>query len=154
MYAQLRDSTESSRQIKILNPTSYLINRSRIHLIFPNAIKGCLEPIQVIIPQGSLLWPSEEAAVVGGNVLTSQRLVDLILKIFKICSASQGCMNNITFGSDRCGYYETVAGGCGAGPNWHGRHGVHTHMTNTRITGTNHKPGQHISGNPVNKQLG
>ena len=53
---------------------------------------------------------------------------------FKACAASQGCMNNLTFGDDTFGYYETIAGGAGAGPSWHGRSGVHTHMTNTRIT--------------------
>ena len=53
---------------------------------------------------------------------------------FGVCAASQGCMNNITFGDESAGYYETVAGGAGAGPTWDGRSGVHTHMTNTRIT--------------------
>lgn len=96
--------------------------------------QGCLSPIRVIIPDGSILSPSKEAAVVGGNVLTSQRIVDVIFKAFKTCAASQGCMNNITFGDENMGYYETVAGGSGAGPNFHGRSGVHTHMTNTRIT--------------------
>lgn len=96
--------------------------------------QGCLAPVKVIIPKGSILSPSEDAAVVGGNVLTSQRIVDVVLKAFKTCSASQGCMNNITFGDKEIGYYETVAGGAGAGPYWHGRSGVHTHMTNTRMT--------------------
>ncbi|KAK7115257.1 5-oxoprolinase-like [Littorina saxatilis] len=96
--------------------------------------QGCLNPVKVIIPQGSLLQPSEHAAVVGGNVLTSQRVVDVILRAFEASAASQGCMNNITFGDKTLGYYETVAGGAGAGPSWHGRSGVHTHMTNTRIT--------------------
>lgn len=96
--------------------------------------QGCLAPIQVVIPKGSIIDPSEEAAVVGGNVLTSQRIVDVVLKAFGVCAASQGCMNNITFGDEKVGYYETVAGGAGAGPTWHGRSGVHTHMTNTRIT--------------------
>lgn len=57
-------------------------------------------------------------AVVGGNVLTSQRIVDVVFKAFQVCAASQGCMNNITIGDDRFGYYETVAGGSGAGPKW------------------------------------
>ncbi len=70
--------------------------------------QGCLRPIDVVISKGSLLWPSDDAAVVGGNVLTSQRIVDTIFKAFKVCAASQGCMNNITFGNDRIGYYETV----------------------------------------------
>ena len=75
--------------------------------------EGCLSPIHVIIPENSILWPSEEAAVVGGNVLTSQRVTDVILKAFGVCAASQGCMNNITFGDSTHGYYETVAGGAG-----------------------------------------
>jgi len=96
--------------------------------------QGCLNPIKVIIENGSLLAPSENAAVVGGNVLTSQRITDVILKAFRACAASQGCMNNLTFGNDNFGYYETIGGGAGAGPGWHGQSGVHTHMTNTRIT--------------------
>ncbi|MEC8981607.1 MAG: hydantoinase B/oxoprolinase family protein [SAR324 cluster bacterium] len=96
--------------------------------------QGCLNPIQIIIEDGSLLAPSENAAVVGGNVLTSQRITDVILKAFRACAASQGCMNNFTFGNEDFGYYETMGGGAGAGPHWHGQSGVHTHMTNTRIT--------------------
>ncbi|KAK7866095.1 hypothetical protein R5R35_011613 [Gryllus longicercus] len=96
--------------------------------------QGCLNPVKVIIPPGSLLDPSDNAAVVGGNVQTSQRIVDVVLKAFQVCAASQGCMNNITFGESEWGYYETVAGGAGAGPTWDGRSGVHCHMTNTRIT--------------------
>ncbi len=95
---------------------------------------GCLIPITVIIEPGSLLDPDPEAAVVGGNVLTSQRVVDVILKAFGVAAASQGCMNNLTFGNQDFGYYETIGGGAGAGPQWHGQSGVHTHMTNTRIT--------------------
>ncbi|KAJ5178943.1 hypothetical protein N7492_002153 [Penicillium capsulatum] len=106
--------------------------------------QGCLKPINVRIPKGSLLSPSESAAVVGGNVLTSQRVTDVILKCFQACAASQGDTNNLTFGfggnqagateTKGFGYYETIAGGSGAGPNWEGTSGVHTHMTNTRIT--------------------
>ncbi|XP_050420329.1 5-oxoprolinase isoform X2 [Adelges cooleyi] len=96
--------------------------------------QGCLKPIKIIVPSGTLLDPSENAAVVGGNVLTSQRVVDVVLKAFNAAADSQGCMNNITFGQDNWGYYETVAGGAGAGPTWTGQSGVHTHMTNTRIT--------------------
>lgn len=96
--------------------------------------QGCLTPIKVIIPPGSILQPSQNAAVVGGNVLTSQRVVDVIFRAFEVCAASQGCMNNISFGSEKKGYYETVAGGAGAGPGWNGRSGVQSHMTNTRIT--------------------
>uniref|UniRef100_A0AC35U4K0 5-oxoprolinase n=1 Tax=Rhabditophanes sp. KR3021 TaxID=114890 RepID=A0AC35U4K0_9BILA len=97
--------------------------------------QGCLNPIKIIIPQDTILNPGDEAAVVGGNVLTSQRLCDVILAAFEACAASQGCMNNITFGSNLMGgYYETISGGAGATPDCNGRSGVHTHMTNTRIT--------------------
>jgi 5-oxoprolinase (ATP-hydrolysing) len=96
--------------------------------------QGCLTPITIKIPAGSILNPSATAAVVGGNVLTSQRVTDVVLLAFKACAASQGCMNNLTFGDGTMGYYETIAGGAGAGPNWHGCSAVHTHMTNTRIT--------------------
>ncbi|KAH8704894.1 putative 5-oxoprolinase [Talaromyces proteolyticus] len=98
---------------------------------------GCIKPITLIIPEQSLLKPSLEAAVCAGNVLTSQRIVDVIFKAFRVCAASQGCMNNFTFGVDGkngFGYYETIAGGSGAGPSWNGTSGVHTNMTNTRIT--------------------
>lgn len=96
--------------------------------------QGCLAPIQIKIPPNSILNPSAGAAVVGGNVLTSQRVTDVVLRAFKACAASQGCMNNLTFGDETMGYYETIAGGAGAGPTWTGCSAVHTHMTNTRIT--------------------
>ncbi|KAG8850911.1 hypothetical protein FRB96_009544 [Tulasnella sp. 330] len=95
---------------------------------------GCLVPIEIKIPDESLLHPSDTAAVCAGNVLTSQRIVDVVLKAFHACAASQGCCNNLTFGQggkDRDG--STIAGGSGAGPNFHGVSGVHTHITNTRI---------------------
>ena len=76
--------------------------------------QGCLKPVQVLIPERCLLDPSDTAAVVGGNVLTCQRIVDVVFKAFSTCAASQGCMNNITFGDESVGYYETVAGGAGA----------------------------------------
>ncbi len=96
--------------------------------------QGCLQPIEIRIPERSILHPSENSAVAGGNVLTSQRVTDVILKAFSAVAASQGCMNNLTFGNERFGYYETLGGGAGAGPGWNGSSGVHTHMTNTRIT--------------------
>ena len=76
--------------------------------------QGCLKPIKIRIPNNSMLNPDSEAAVVGGNVLTSQRIVDVIFKAFEVCAASQGCMNNVTFGCDQWGYYETISGGSGA----------------------------------------
>ncbi|KAI8672620.1 hypothetical protein LRP88_02866 [Fusarium phalaenopsidis] len=106
--------------------------------------QGCLKPIHIKIPPKSILSPSPGAAVVGGNVLTSQRITDVIFKAFQACAASQGCCNNLTFGFGGnqngtkaikgFGYYETIAGGSGAGPDWEGTSGVHCHMTNTRIT--------------------
>lgn len=96
--------------------------------------QGCLAPVTIRIPLGSFLSPSDKAAVVGGNVLTSQRVTDVILTAFQACACSQGCMNNLTFGDDTFGYYETIGGGCGAGPTWDGTSGVQCHMTNTRIT--------------------
>jgi 5-oxoprolinase (ATP-hydrolysing) len=107
--------------------------------------QGCLNPITIHIPPNSLLSPSPGAAVVGGNVLTSQRITDVVLLAFRAAAASQGCTNNLTFGTggrdpvtgqhvQGFGYYETIAGGAGAGPTWIGQSGVHTHMTNTRIT--------------------
>ncbi|KAL4592674.1 hypothetical protein LXL04_005677 [Taraxacum kok-saghyz] len=96
--------------------------------------QGCLSPVKILIPSGSFLSPSDKAAVVGGNVLTSQRITDVILMAFQACACSQGCMNNLTFGDDSFGYYETIAGGSGAGPTWDGTSGVQCHMTNTRMT--------------------
>ncbi|KAA0158913.1 hypothetical protein FNF28_06053 [Cafeteria roenbergensis] len=96
--------------------------------------QGCLEPVTIAIPPGSLLHPSVGAAVVGGNVLTSQRVVDVVLKAFGETAASQGCMNNLTFGDATLGYYETICGGAGAGRGFDGRSGTQVHMTNTRAT--------------------
>ncbi|KLO99241.1 Uncharacterized protein Y057_14495 [Fusarium fujikuroi] len=103
-------------------------------------------PIDIRVPSPSVLSPSGAAAVVGGNVTTSQRVTDVVLKAFQACAASQGCLNNLKFGVEAkldpdgnvltpgWGYYETIAGGAGAGPSWVGESGVHVHMTNTRIT--------------------
>jgi 5-oxoprolinase (ATP-hydrolysing) len=95
---------------------------------------GCLRHVQVVIPPGSLLSPSPERAVAGGNVETSQRVVDVLLGAAGLLAASQGTMNNVSFGDESYGYYETIAGGAGAGRHFRGASGVHTHMTNTRIT--------------------
>jgi 5-oxoprolinase (ATP-hydrolysing) len=95
---------------------------------------GCLRPVRVTLPTPSLLNPSLGRAVAAGNVETSQRVVDVLLGAFGKLAASQGTMNNVTFGNARLGYYETLAGGAGAGPGFDGASAVHTHMTNTRIT--------------------
>ena len=95
---------------------------------------GCLRPVEVHVPEGSLLSPDAGAAVCGGNVETSQRIVDVLLAAMGKLAACQGSMNNLTFGNESFGYYETIGGGAGAGETFDGASGVHTHMTNTRIT--------------------
>jgi 5-oxoprolinase (ATP-hydrolysing) len=101
--------------------------------------EGLLEPVEIRVPEGLLNPPFPEdpaacPAVVGGNVETSQRLVDTLLKALGLVAGSQGTMNNLLFGNDRFGYYETVCGGTGAGPGFDGTDAIHCHMTNTRIT--------------------
>jgi 5-oxoprolinase (ATP-hydrolysing) len=96
--------------------------------------QGAMTPIEVIIPNPCILNPTNEAAVVGGNVLTSQRVTDVILDAFGAAANSMGDMSNLTFGCASFGYYETIAGGGGAGPSWHGESGVQCHMTNTATT--------------------
>ena len=96
--------------------------------------EGCLEPLEVIIPPGSMLDPSPPAAVAAGNVETSQCIVDALYGALGVLAASQGTMNNLTFGDARRQYYETIAGGAGAGPDFDGCDAVQTHMTNSRLT--------------------
>lgn len=96
--------------------------------------EGCLRDVDLSLPAGSLLDPGPDSAVVGGNVETSQRLVDVLLGALGLAAASQGTMNNLTFGTGAGAYYETIAGGAGATRHAAGCHAVQTHMTNTRIT--------------------
>lgn len=107
--------------------------------------EGCLLPIEFVIPYGTMLNPSGQAAVCAGNPITSQRVTDVLIKAFQACAASQGDCNVFSFGfggkdpetgveSNGFGFGETICGGSGAGENWHGTSGVHIHMTNTRIT--------------------
>jgi 5-oxoprolinase (ATP-hydrolysing) len=96
--------------------------------------EGCLAPLRLVIPVGSLLDPQPPAAVVAGNVETSQAIVDLLYGALGVLADSQGTMNNLTFGDADCQYYETIAGGAGAGPDFDGASGVQTHMTNSRLT--------------------
>ena len=95
---------------------------------------GCLKPLDIIIPKRSILNPEYPAAVVAGNVETSQRIVDTLYGALGMLAASQGTMNNFTFGNERWQYYETICGGSGAGPDFDGTDAVQTHMTNSRIT--------------------
>lgn len=100
--------------------------------------QGAIRTNKIIVPDRSLLKPGPKVACCAGNVLTSQRVVDVIFLAFGVMAASQGCMNNFSFGSDepgsQFGFYETICGGSGAGPFGPGTSGVHTNMTNTRIT--------------------
>jgi 5-oxoprolinase (ATP-hydrolysing) len=95
---------------------------------------GCLKPLRVIVPEGSMLNPCYPAAVVAGNVETSQAVVDALYGALGVMAASQGTMNNFTFGNDDYQYYETICGGAGAGPGFDGADAVRTHMTNSRLT--------------------
>ncbi|HKP35044.1 MAG TPA: hydantoinase B/oxoprolinase family protein, partial [Sphingomicrobium sp.] len=95
---------------------------------------GCLRPIELIVPDGSMLNPKYPAAVVAGNVETSQVVTDALFAATGRLAPSQGTMNNFTFGNERHQYYETIAGGSGAGPDHDGTSAVQTHMTNSRLT--------------------
>jgi 5-oxoprolinase (ATP-hydrolysing) len=103
------------------------LNEGLLRAVTIDLPRGLLNPE---FPEDPLLAP----AVVGGNVETSQRLVDTLLKALRLAACSQGTMNNLLFGGPGYGYYETLGGGCGAGPGYHGASAVHSHMTNTRIT--------------------
>ncbi|HEX2478871.1 MAG TPA: hydantoinase B/oxoprolinase family protein [Geminicoccaceae bacterium] len=96
--------------------------------------EGCLKPIEIVIPEGCMLNPRHPAAVVAGNVETSQCITDALYGALGVLAAAQGTMNNFTFGDDRYQYYETICGGSGAGPDFDGTAAVHTHMTNSRLT--------------------
>ncbi|HXF89393.1 MAG TPA: hydantoinase B/oxoprolinase family protein, partial [Xanthobacteraceae bacterium] len=95
---------------------------------------GCLRPIRIIIPKRSMLSPEYPAAVVAGNVETSQAVTDTLFGALGALAAAQGTMNNLNFGNDKYQYYETICSGSPAGPGFHGTDAVHTHMTNTRLT--------------------
>ncbi len=95
---------------------------------------GCMRPIELRVPDGSMLNPHYPAAVVAGNVETSQAITDCLLAACGALAPSQGTMNNFTFGNARHQYYETIAGGAGAGPDFDGASAVQTHMTNSRLT--------------------
>ena len=95
---------------------------------------GCLKPLEISVPKGSMLSPEYPAAVVAGNVETSQAITDCLFGALGVLAASQGTMNNFTFGDAQHQYYETICGGAGAGPDFDGCDAVQTHMTNSRLT--------------------
>ncbi len=96
--------------------------------------EGCLKPLELVFPEGSMVNPCYPAAVVAGNVETSQAIVDCLFGALGLMAASQGTMNNLTFGDASRQYYETICGGAGAGADFDGASAVHTHMTNSRLT--------------------
>jgi 5-oxoprolinase (ATP-hydrolysing) len=96
--------------------------------------EGCLRPLSIVVPEGSMIDPRPPAAVVAGNVETSQAITDAIFGALGAMAAAQGTMNNFTFGDASHQYYETIAGGSGAGPDFDGADVVQTHMTNSRLT--------------------
>jgi 5-oxoprolinase (ATP-hydrolysing) len=117
------------------------VTRAAVLYVFRSLIEeeipmneGCLEPLKIKIPKDSILSPSYPAAVVAGNVETSQCVTDTLYGALGALAASQGTMNNFTFGNDKVQYYETICGGAGAGPGFDGSDAVHTHMTNSRMT--------------------
>ena len=96
--------------------------------------EGCFRPLELVFPTGSMLNPVYPAAVVAGNVETSQAIVDGLFAALGVMAAAQGTMNNLTFGDAELQYYETLCGGTGAGPDFDGASAVHSHMTNSRLT--------------------
>lgn len=140
------DFTESGDQfysnlncpIAVLYGSILYVLRCLINIDIP-LNSGCMAPLDIRVRDGSLFMPSPDAAVAGSNVETAQRISDTLFKAFQACAGSQGTCNNFTFGSSdpkygSFGYYETIAGGGGAGENFHGQSGVQVHTTNTRMT--------------------
>jgi 5-oxoprolinase (ATP-hydrolysing) len=117
------------------------IVRAAVLYVFRTLVKediplndGCLEALDIVVPEGSMLQPKSPAAVAAGNVETSQAITNALYGALGVLAAGQGTMNNLTFGNSRYQYYETICGGAGAGPGFCGASAVHTHMTNTRLT--------------------
>ncbi|MGK7931742.1 MAG: hydantoinase B/oxoprolinase family protein [Microcystaceae cyanobacterium] len=135
------DFTGTSPQLKNNFNAPKAITQAAVLYVFRTLVgdniplnAGCLKPLDIIIPEGCLLNPQYPAAVVAGNVETSQTIVDALYGCLGILAASQGTMNNFTFGNEKYQYYETICGGSGAGINYHGTDAIHTHMTNSRLT--------------------
>jgi N-methylhydantoinase B/oxoprolinase/acetone carboxylase alpha subunit len=137
----LIDFNGSSGQLKNNFNAPLAVVKSAVLYVFRTLVEddiplnsGCMNPLALAVPEGSFLNPHFPAAVVAGNVETSQYIVDALYGALKIMAASQGTMNNFTFGNDKYQYYETVCGGAGASVDFDGADAVHTHMTNSRIT--------------------
>ncbi|MGB0525312.1 MAG: hydantoinase B/oxoprolinase family protein [Flammeovirgaceae bacterium] len=139
-------SGSSEMHVGNLNATPAIVNSAVVYVLRLLVDKelplneGLIQGVRIILPPSSLLNPKFDQepancpAVVGGNTETSQRIVDTLLKALDLAACSQGTMNNLLFGNDQFGYYETIGGGSGAGAGFHGSDAVHQHMTNTKIT--------------------
>jgi 5-oxoprolinase (ATP-hydrolysing) len=135
------DFTGTSAQLPGNFNAPLSITRAAVLYVFRTLVEdeiplneGCLKPITLVVPEGSMLNPRHPAAVVAGNVETSQVVVDALYGALGVLAASQGTMNNFTFGDAQRQYYETICGGAGAGPGFAGASAVQTHMTNSRLT--------------------
>ncbi|HVO03946.1 MAG TPA: hydantoinase B/oxoprolinase family protein [Candidatus Cybelea sp.] len=135
------DFTGTSRQLTTNFNAPSAVAKAAVLYVFRTLIDdeipmnaGCLEPLEIVIPKASMLSPQYPAAVVSGNVETSQCITDALYGAMGVMAAAQGTMNNFTFGNARYQYYETVSGGSGAGPDFDGTDAVQTHMTNSRLT--------------------
>jgi 5-oxoprolinase (ATP-hydrolysing) len=117
----------------ITSAASLYVFRTLLNVDIP-LNEGCLRPVELIVPDGSMLDPHYPAAVVAGNVEVSQCITDCLYGALGKMASAQGTMNNITFGNDRYQHYETICGGAGAGHGFNGASAVHTHMTNSRLT--------------------
>jgi 5-oxoprolinase (ATP-hydrolysing) len=140
-HAAVIDFTGTSTQSSSNFNAPEAVSRAAVLYVFRSLIdeqipmnEGCLDPIRIRIPKGSMLSPSWPAAVVAGNVETSQCVTDALFGALGTLAASQGTMNNLSFGNEQVQYYETIAGGAGAGPGFDGADAVQTHMTNSRLT--------------------
>ncbi|MYG37544.1 MAG: 5-oxoprolinase, partial [Synechococcus sp. SB0676_bin_10] len=135
------DFTGSSPQLDDNFNAPTAISRAVVLYVFRTLVKaniplneGCLKPVTIVAPQPSMLAPGDPAAVVAGNVETSQALTDALYGALGVMAAAQGTMNNLSFGNTDYQYYETIGGGSGAGPGFSGAAAVQTHMTNSRLT--------------------
>ncbi len=135
------DFSETSPQLKSNFNAPSAVCRAAVLYVFRTLVddeipmnEGCLKPLKIVLPEGSMLNPRYPAAVVAGNVETSQVITDTLYGALGVMAAAQGTMNNFTFGNERYQYYETVCGGSGAGPDFDGTDAIHTHMTNSRLT--------------------
>ncbi|MBL4905974.1 MAG: hydantoinase B/oxoprolinase family protein, partial [Sneathiella sp.] len=135
------DFTGTSLQDKGNYNAPVAISKAAVLYVFRTLVEndiplneGCMKPLKVIVPEGSMLNPAYPAAVIAGNTEVSQCITDALYGALGILASSQGTMNNFLYGNEKIQNYETICGGTGAGPDHNGASAVHSHMTNTRMT--------------------